>query len=436
MSSQQRPRSQAEWIVPGTDVPADGWALSRLGKVLSQANRRVQVQSTERYDRLGVRWYAAGPFLKDVAAGSEIKGKYLQSVRSGDFIYNRLFAWKGSFGVVSGEHDGCYVSDEFPVFEVDCDVADARFLWRWFSQPSVWNAIESWSSGSTRTSRLRFRESDLLNMVVPLPPLPEQRAIARVLRTVQEAIAATEWVIEAAKELKRSMMEYLFTYGPVPVDQADRVALKETEIGAIPTRWALEPFGDAVEIAKGQINPTEAPYSSMLNVGPENVVSETGELLPLTTASQLGLTSGKYHFTDRDVLYSKIRPYLAKAALPEFEGICSADMYPVRPISERLSREILFHYLLSRRFTRQAISFQNRTGIPKINRAQLGSVLVPLPPCDEQPKIAGALAAAASYATHAARRQACLEDVFGALLHNLMTGKVRVTPAEVDMEGA
>jgi len=420
--------------MPEGEATARDWVQYPLGTVLQRKNRRVRVEATERYARLGVRWYAAGPFVKDVATGSEIKSRYLQSVRSGDFIYNRLFAWKGSFGLVSEEQDGCYVSDEFPVFEVDRDVADARFLWRWFSQPSVWSAIESWSSGSTRTSRLRFREPDLLNMVVPLPPLPEQRATARVLRTVQEALEATERVIEAATELKRSMMEYLFTYGPVPVDQADRVDLKETEIGAIPTRWALEPFGDAVEIAKGQINPKEAPYSSMLNVGPENVVSGTGELLPLTTASQLGLTSGKYHFTDRDVLYSKIRPYLAKAALPEFGGICSADMYPLRPISERLSRETLFHYLLSRRFTRQAISFQNRTGIPKINRAQLGSVLVPLPPCDEQPKIAGALAAAASYATHAARRKACLEDVFGTLLRDLMTGKVRVTPTEQDME--
>ncbi len=275
----------------------------------------------------------------------------------------------------------------------------------------------------------------LLAIQIPLPPLPEQRAIARVLRTVQEAIEATERVIEAAKELKRSMMEYLFTYGPVPVDQADQVELKETEIGEVPTAWTLRSFSDTVEIERGQVDPTEEPYRSMPNVGPENIERETGELLPLKTAAELGLTSGKYHFTGRDVLYSKIRPYLAKAALPNFEGVCSADMYPLRPTDTDLSRELLFHFLLTRRFTRQAISFQNRTGIPKINRTQLGGIPVPIPPDDEQQLMEESLSAVASFTHVVANRRDSLSAVFDSLLHNLMTGKLRVTPTKENMEG-
>ncbi len=97
-----------------------------------------------------------------------------------------------------------------------------------------------------RTTGIRnFKLKDFIDKeFIPLPPLPEQKAIAEVLRTIQEAKEKTEAVIKATKELKKSMMKHLFSYGVNGVYRVDGVGeLKETEIGLIPKHWQVVRLG-------------------------------------------------------------------------------------------------------------------------------------------------------------------------------------------------
>ena len=77
---------------------SSNWEQVPLSDLLKQQRREVAVEPTFDYDLLGVRWYAKGLFVKLRKAGSEIKATKLYRVEEGDFVYNRLFAWKGSFG--------------------------------------------------------------------------------------------------------------------------------------------------------------------------------------------------------------------------------------------------------------------------------------------------------------------------------------------------
>ena len=152
----------------------------------------------------------------------------------------------------------------------------------------------------------------------------------------------------------------------------------------------LKPLGELVRIASGQVDPKDAEIARNLSIGPDNLRSGGGlEKTGLKTAGELEQISGKYAFDRNAILYSKIRPNLNKIALVDFDGICSADMYPIWVRDDRQAvREFIFYVMNSERFVADATSRSFRTGLPKINRPDLESIEVPLPPLPEQRKIA------------------------------------------------
>jgi len=113
-----------------------------------------------------------------------------------------------------------------------------------------------------------------------------------------------------------------------------RPGYKQTEVGVIPEDWQLRPMLSAVRVATGQVDPKVEPYRSMTLVAPDHIESNSGRLLKKETASDQRAISGKYLFVKGDIVYSKIRPYLRKAILADFDGLCSADMYPLKPASD------------------------------------------------------------------------------------------------------
>ena len=246
------------------------WRVVRLGEVANlvpKKSREVKICDSETYRLVTVKLYAKGVVLRSVTEGNKIGTKILYKLEEGDFVFSKIDLRNGAWGFVPSELAGALVSGDFPILRINDAFTFQDYLAYYFSQPHIWEPFRAVSVGTT--GRRRARPDALINLPIPLPPLDEQRAIAHMLRTVQRAKEATDGVIAALKELKKSLMQHLFTYGPVPVTERERVALQESEIGPIPAHWRVVRLGELVDVKGGKrlpkgdefaSNPTPHPY--------------------------------------------------------------------------------------------------------------------------------------------------------------------------------
>ncbi|MDX2055009.1 MAG: restriction endonuclease subunit S [Polyangiaceae bacterium] len=125
-------------------------------------------------------------------------------------------------------------------------------------------------------------------------------------------------------------------------------------------------------------------FLDLPHVAPDNIEKGTGRLLGYRSVREDAVTSSKHRFFPGQILYSKIRPNLSKVVVIDFEGLCSADMYPLNP---RIEREYLQLFLLSAAFLEQVVREDNRLAMPKVNQAQLSATRIAVPPLAEQKRI-------------------------------------------------
>lgn len=159
----------------------------------------------------------------------------------------------------------------------------------------------------------------------------------------------------------------------------------------LPAGWEWATFGDVAQVASNLVDP--ADFLDAPHIAPNHIESGTGRLLEFATVRSDGVKSAKHRFFSGQILYSKIRPYLAKAALANFDGLCSADMYPV---DTALQPSYLKWWMLSDVFTESASRRQARSVLPKINAEALRRLSVPVPPLAEQQRILDEMDAALS----------------------------------------
>lgn len=150
-----------------------------------------------------------------------------------------------------------------------------------------------------------------------------------------------------------------------------------------PFGWPIVGFDDAAVIDATMTTDYEK-YADYPHIGIDSIEKNTGRLSGYRTVREDNVKSGKYIFGPQHIIYSKIRPALNKVALPDFEGLCSADAYPILPKEDVCMKEFLAHVLRSDFFLQYILAFSGRSQMPKVNRKQISGFRFPLPPIEKQ----------------------------------------------------
>lgn len=166
-----------------------GWQVAQFARIMRRVERKVMIDDEVEYATVGVRWYGNGGFVRERIVGANIARKQQWVIRAGDIVYNKLFAWKGSFAVAGDEVDGHLVSDKFPTYELDATKVDPEYLAYYFRTLDLAIQAERLSKGAAAISKLTLNPPQFWDLTVPLPDdLPEQRRLARVLREAENRI--------------------------------------------------------------------------------------------------------------------------------------------------------------------------------------------------------------------------------------------------------
>lgn len=278
--------------------------------------------------------------------------------------------------------------------------------------------IEQSANGSTNQTFLSLTKTG--KWLLPIPPLAEQKRIVAKIEELMplveeygkaeeqltklnaefpdklrksilqqavqgkltERVPADEPASELLKRIKKEK-EALMKSGKIKKEKPLPEITEDEKPFDIPDTWEWVRFTNVIDIASNLVQPNE--YHDLMHIAPDNIQKGTGKLLVCQTVREDKVASPNHLFCKGQLIYSKIRPLLRKVVIAPFDGLCSADMYPLKTC---LNTSYVKYVMLSEIFNWQvAVIASNRVKMPKINKNELGKIVIPLPPLAEQNRI-------------------------------------------------
>ncbi len=159
------------------------------------------------------------------------------------------------------------------------------------------------------------------------------------------------------------------------------------ERGELPEGWEWHTLGEVAPIDTSPVLPKNYPDQLFNYIALENIESGTGRLIGFALTLGAAIGSNKSRFSTAHVLYGKLRPYLNKVLVPEFDGVCATDILPLRPDPERLTRVYLALWLRSPDFVEYTRTKMEGAKMPRLRTPDFTRAMIAVPPLPEQRRI-------------------------------------------------
>lgn len=255
--------------------------------------------------------------------------------------------------------------DIISLLDIDESIWSKAFLCKFLQ------AKGTFLNAQARGATIKGIKIDVLSeLELPEIPIEEQQHISQIIDKVKTTIAIRQRQLQKLDELVKARFVELFG-----------------DLKSNPMEWPVVPFTEFAKI-DGNMTTDYEKYADYPHIGIDSIEKGTGALKGYRTVREDGVISGKYIFTPQHIIYSKIRPNLNKVALPDFEGLCSADAYPILPNHSNCNRVFLAIALRSEYFLEYILQFSSRTNLPKVNRKEITGFRMPLPPLKLQEQFA------------------------------------------------
>ncbi|SNX60618.1 type I restriction enzyme, S subunit [Nitrosomonas ureae] len=241
------------------------------------------------------------------------------------------------------EYDKFYFKDASVLWLKRASNVSSEFINIWLKSPLFIDQLDRGNGATVDTLTIQKLQSVQLN----LPPLPEQQRIVAILDEAFSAIAKAkanaEQNLKNTQELFESYLQSIF---------------ENKGVG-----WKEEKLREVIEYDKSQKVHNGLPY-----VGLEHIESNSGRFLG--NLEPQAVKSSTFYFSNKHVLYGRLRPYLNKVLIPNFEGHCSTEIFPIK-VSDKILREFLFYWLITRNTVKNIDATWTGARMPRANMNQV-----------------------------------------------------------------